>query len=60
MNPADSFKKLVQFRVPESFSDAIDSAAHKQLQSKSEYLRRCVIDRLEADGVDPRALGGAI
>lgn len=59
MDHAAKFEKLVQFRVPESFSDAIDCAAHSHLQSKSEYVRRSVISRLEADGVDVRKLAGA-
>jgi hypothetical protein len=59
MDYATKFKKLIQFRVPESFSDAVDSAAHKHLQSKSEYVRRSVIDRLKADGIDPAELAGA-
>jgi hypothetical protein len=42
--------KLVQFRVPDSLSDAIEGAANKHLQSKSEYLQQSVIEWLEADG----------
>ena len=41
--------KLLQFRAPESLSEAIDAAAKRELQSKSEYVRRSVIDRLRAD-----------
>jgi hypothetical protein len=40
--------KLLQFRAPESLSEAIDAAAKRELQSKSEYVRRSVIDRLRA------------
>jgi hypothetical protein len=53
MDDANKFQRLVQFRVPDTLSDAIDAAASKHLQSKSEYLRRSVIDRLKADGIDP-------
>jgi hypothetical protein len=49
---APKFKKLVQFRAPEFLSDAIDAAASRHLQSKSEYVRRSVFERLKADGVD--------
>jgi hypothetical protein len=59
MDHATRFQKLVQFRAPESLSDAIDAAADKHLQSKSEYLRRSIIDRLKADGIDPAQLAGA-
>jgi hypothetical protein len=42
--------KLLQFRAPESLSEAIDAAAKRELQTKSAYVRRSVIDRLRADG----------
>jgi hypothetical protein len=45
--------KLLQFRAPESLSEAIDATAKRELQTKSEYVRRSVIDRLRADGIDP-------
>lgn len=48
--------KLLQFRAPESLSEAIDVAAKRELQTKSEYVRRSVIDRLRADGIDPSCL----
>ncbi len=53
MDHATKFHKLVQFRVPETLSDAIDCAANKRFQSKSEYVRCGVIDRLRADGIVP-------
>jgi hypothetical protein len=55
MNHAIKFQKLVQFRVPDSLSVVIDIAADKCLQSKSEYVRQSVMDRLKADGIAPRA-----
>lgn len=54
MDQDKKFNRLVQFRVPESVSDALDAAANSHLQSKSEYVRRGVIDRLKADGVEVR------
>jgi hypothetical protein len=48
--------KLLQFRAPELLSEAIDVAAKRELQTKSEYVRRSVIDRLRADGIDPSCL----
>lgn len=47
------FDKLLQIRAPQTLSDAIDVAADRQFQSKSEYIRHSVLDRLKADGVDP-------
>ena len=58
MDHAQRFQKLVQFRAPESLSDAIDAAASKHLQSKSEYIRRSVFESLKADGVDLSQLAG--
>jgi hypothetical protein len=48
----------LQFRAPESLSEAIDAAAKREFQTKSEYVRRSVIDRLRDDGVDPQQLAG--
>jgi hypothetical protein len=44
-------KKLVQFRAPESLSDIIDETASKNFQTRSEYIRRSILERLKADGV---------
>jgi metal-responsive CopG/Arc/MetJ family transcriptional regulator len=51
MDDATKFQRLVQFRVPEALYEAIDSAAKKHFQSKSEFLRQSAQDRLRADGV---------
>jgi hypothetical protein len=56
---ATKFQRLVQFRVPEALSEAIGSAATRHFQSKSEYIRGSVIDRLKADGIDPAGMAGA-
>lgn len=58
MDHAANFHKLVQFRAPETLSDAIDAAAKRHCQSKSEYIRRSVFDCLKADGIDPSQLAG--
>ena len=47
------FDRLLQIRAPEVLSDAIDRAADSRLQSKSEYIRMAVVDRLKADGIEP-------
>lgn len=46
-------QRLVQFRVQDSLSAALDSAAGRHLQSKSEYVRQSVLTALRADGFDP-------
>lgn len=53
------FEQLVQFRAPIGLSEAIDTAARRKCQSKSEYVRQSVIVRLEADGVYPQQFTGA-
>jgi hypothetical protein len=40
-------------RCPASLPPAIDRAAAQNLMTASEYVRRSVIDRLRADGIDP-------
>ena len=52
-------EKLLQVWMPEALSNAISSAASKNFQSKSEYLRQGAIDRLKADGIDPAQMAGA-
>jgi hypothetical protein len=52
--------KLLQFRAPESLSEAIDAAAKREFQTKSEYVRRSVIDRLRASGVGPSCAAVAV
>jgi hypothetical protein len=56
MDHEPKFQKLVQFRAPESLSDMIEAAAGRHLQSRSEYIRRGVVERLQADGFDPAAI----
>jgi uncharacterized protein (DUF1778 family) len=52
-------KKLFQFRAPESLSDAIEVAAKLNCQSKAEFVRRSIIDRLHSVGIDHSQLAGA-
>jgi len=51
MNDPSKFEQLVQFRAPANLSAAIDQAAKKKCQSKSDYVRQSIITQLEADGV---------
>lgn len=53
MNDARKFEELVQFRAPAKLSEAIDAAAKQRCQSKSDYIRQSVVDRLRKDGVIP-------
>jgi hypothetical protein len=51
MDEPFKFEQLVQFRVPTNLSAAIEQAAKKKCQSKSDYVRQSIITRLETDGV---------
>jgi hypothetical protein len=59
MDHVTKFEKLVQFRAPEILSNAIDAAARRHCQTRSEYIRRSVFDCLKAEGIDPSQLAGA-
>jgi metal-responsive CopG/Arc/MetJ family transcriptional regulator len=45
------YQELMRVRVPSALIDAIDRAAHRDLVSRSGYIRQAVIARLRADGV---------
>jgi hypothetical protein len=47
---------LIQIRAPEFLTKALDSAADKQLTSRSDYIRVALLDRLREDGIDPGGL----
>jgi hypothetical protein len=50
------FTNSLRIRCPASLPVAIDTAAARNLMTASEYVRRSVIDRLRADGIDPSGL----
>ena len=43
----------VVLKVPEVVSEALEEVAHRQLTSRSEYVRRAELAALERDGVCP-------
>jgi metal-responsive CopG/Arc/MetJ family transcriptional regulator len=45
------YEELMRVRVPAALIDAIDRAVHRDLVSRSGYIRQAVIARLRADGV---------
>jgi hypothetical protein len=45
------FTGTLQVRCPATLPVAIEQAAAQNLMTASEYVRRSVIDRLKADGV---------
>jgi hypothetical protein len=50
---ATRFSDSFRIRCPASLPVAIETAAALHLMTASEYVRRSVIDRLKADGIDP-------
>jgi hypothetical protein len=60
-NEPARFTNSLRIRCPEFLPAAIDTAAARNLMTASEYVRRSVIARLKADGIEPaqfvRAIG---
>jgi Arc/MetJ-type ribon-helix-helix transcriptional regulator len=50
-NSMDQKKKIVQFRAPEALSSVIDETASRNFQTRSEYIRRSILEKLKSDGV---------
>lgn len=50
---ARRFDRLLQVWAPGVLFDAIDQAALSRLQSRSEFVRSALVDRLRLDGIDP-------
>jgi hypothetical protein len=46
------FSDKLIVRCPRRVSPLIDRAAKRKCMTASEYIRRSIIDRLEADGFD--------
>ncbi|UPJ80535.1 hypothetical protein IVB16_00395 [Bradyrhizobium sp. 183] len=53
MDDVTTFEQLIQFRAPANLSKAIDRAASQRCQSKSDYIRQALIDRLQEEGGSP-------
>ena len=51
--------RILQLAAPPVLAQAVKEAADRELLTISEYIRRTLIDRLRADGVDPTAIDGA-
>jgi metal-responsive CopG/Arc/MetJ family transcriptional regulator len=51
MKQETPLQELLRVRAPSVLIEAIDRAAHRDLLSRSAYIRQAVIARLRADGV---------
>jgi hypothetical protein len=49
------FDMEIRARCPASLVSAADKAAAKNMMSTSEFIRRCVFDRIRADGIEVAA-----
>jgi metal-responsive CopG/Arc/MetJ family transcriptional regulator len=47
---ASRYEDLMRVRAPSALIDAIDRAAHRDLMTRSSYVRQAVIDKLRAAG----------
>jgi hypothetical protein len=47
------FDMEIRARCPASLISAAEKAAAKNLMTPSEFVRRCIFDRVRADGIDP-------
>lgn len=45
-------KVPIQIWIPRALDSAVKTAADKELTTMSEYVRRALIDRVRADGVE--------
>jgi hypothetical protein len=54
------FTNRMFVRCPSTLPSAVERAAAQNLMTSSEYVRRSVIERLKADGIDPTAMAGAV
>lgn len=58
-SPDRSFRARLQVRCPPALPLAVEKAAFGQLMTASEYVRRSIVARLKADGIDPSEFQGA-
>jgi hypothetical protein len=54
------FPELVQFKAPDGFLSAVETAAHREHTSVSEFLRRCVFARLPTIDASPGPVEGVV
>jgi hypothetical protein len=53
------FSAYIRIRTPERLPDAIAVVAGRKMTTSSEYVRRAVIEKLRADGLDVEKSGAA-
>jgi hypothetical protein len=53
------FPSYIRIRTPEKLPDAIALVADRKMTTRSDYVRRAVIEKLKADGLDIEELSAA-
>ena len=54
------FPNLLQARCPKTLPPIIERVAQSLCMTASEFIRRSVIERLRADGIDPAQFVGEL
>jgi hypothetical protein len=47
-----AFDTQLIVKAPRYFTDALDRAANKNLESKSAYVRAAIVARMKSDGIE--------
>jgi hypothetical protein len=47
-----AFDTQLIVKAPRCFTDALDRAASKNLESKSAYVRAAIVARMKSDGIE--------
>ena len=47
-----AFDTQLIVKAPRYFTDALDRAANKNLESKSAYVRAAIVARMKTDGIE--------
>ncbi|MDH2402018.1 hypothetical protein QCM77_18935 [Bradyrhizobium sp. SSUT18] len=59
-HPPRRYTDQLKLRVQPALTKALDLAAASQFTTPSEYVRRSLVDRLRADGVDLQQFARAV
>ena len=54
-NKKPNFTEKVVLQVPPSLAENMDKVAARKLMTRSEYIRRALLDALSKDGLTPLA-----
>ena len=55
-NPEKAMTETIKVRCPPRLPSLVDAAAERKCTTISDYIRRAVVEKLEADGIDTGVL----